>query len=498
MTGSIHRWRKLLEFRWYTFLLAFLVLPNLPLLLAAGPISLLVRGYIDLDYLLIGLLSLFVPRAVTFCLLLAAIALDFVHAICVTYLFAPAEFFHVMRYGGLLSTTRIGLILAAFAITLLLCLAATACTSRRATGPQRRISFVTVSVLILLLALADLRSARRILLRAADEHSAARITRTPTLGLIYSQMIYHRYERGLRLGGQYAMPSATSLALNRLGDYPARDIASPLAQQPNLVLILVESWGLARDLALHRAMVEPYSDPALLARYDVLRGTMPFLGHTTSGEGRELCQSHLGAFLTQGTAPQLERCVPLRMHRAGYSTLAVHGFSGEFFDRKDWYPKLGFDDIWFHDRLQAAGLPNCEGPFWGSCDAAVAMWLGERLRRPGNSPMFAYWVTLNSHLPVSKPPDIHSPYSCNVSAITRDDAGVCSWYQLISVVNRSIHDLALTPPGRPTIFVVVGDHAPPFDKDYERSQFSQSEVPYVILLPKIETSRYSKSRIAVR
>ncbi|HTY85169.1 MAG TPA: hypothetical protein VMB19_13175, partial [Silvibacterium sp.] len=53
------------RFRWYFFLAAFVVLPNLPLLVAARPISLLVRGYIDLDYLVIALLSLFVPRFVT-------------------------------------------------------------------------------------------------------------------------------------------------------------------------------------------------------------------------------------------------------------------------------------------------------------------------------------------------------------------------------------------------------------------------------------------------
>jgi len=47
-----------------------------------------------------------------------------------------------------------------------------------------------------------------------------------------------------------------------------------------------------------------------------------------------------------------------------------------------------------------------------------------------------------------------------------------------------VRDLALMPSGRPTIFVIVGDHAPPFRKDSERAQFSQNEVPYVMLLPK--------------
>ena len=479
MTNQI---RDLIKFRWYLFLLAFLVLPNLPLLLAAHPLSLLVRGYVNLDYLLIGLLSLFVPRIVTLVLLATAILLDFIHAVCITYLFAPAEFFHVVRYGGLLSTTRIGLIVAATMFTLLICLVTAVCTSRRASGQPRRIAFVILLVLIVLFALANLQTARRTRL-LHNETVPRRITRTPTLGLIYSQIIYDRYQRGLRVGGMYAMPSATSLALNHLPDFPTYNLSASQDLQPNLVLVLVESWGLARDLALRRALVETYLDPALLSKYEVLQGTMPFAGPTTSGEKRELCQSHMGLDYDQGTQAQLDHCVPGRMHRAGYHTLAVHGFSGDFFDRKDWYPRLGFEDIWFHDRLHAAGLPDCPGPFPGTCDDAVAAWLGEKLRQPGNAPLFVHWVTLNSHLPIANPPVLKAPISCDVSPITRSNTGICSWYQLVSVVSQSVHDLALTPLGRPTIFVIVGDHAPPFANDFERGQFSPTEVPYVILLP---------------
>jgi len=473
------------EFRWYLFLPAFLILPNLPLLLAAHPLNLLLHGTIDLDYLLIGLLSLFVPRLVTFFLLLAAIVLDFIHAACVTYLFSPAEFMNTMRYGGLLSTTRIGLIVAAFVAALLVCLACVACTSPHLRGRQRRLASATMLVSFLLLALADFGSARDILLHPGDESNAARLSRTPTLGLLYSQVIYQRYERGLRLEGMYAMPSASALALNHLEDYRA----SPPAQQPNVVLVVVESWGLARDLSLRRAMIEPYSDPHLLAKYEVLRGTMPFQGPTTSGEARELCQTHMGAYVAQGTAAQLQRCLPLRMRRMGYRTLAVHGFRGAMYDRKDWYPHMGFEDIWFHDQLQAAGVPDCDGTFKGSCDDAIAAWLGDRLQQPGDAPLFVHWVTLNSHLPLWRPVQLKSPSSCEVSAITRSDPAVCSWYQLISVVSRSMRDLALKPLGRPTIFVIVGDHAPPFDKDFERAQFSSTEVPYVILLPRTEAVR---------
>jgi phosphoglycerol transferase MdoB-like AlkP superfamily enzyme len=40
---------------------------------------------------------------------------------------------------------------------------------------------------------------------------------------------------------------------------------------------------------------------------------------------------------------------------------------------------------------------------------------------------------------------------------------------------------------RPTIFVIVGDHAPPFSDTASRSQFSSAEVPYVLLLPRVHS-----------
>jgi phosphoglycerol transferase MdoB-like AlkP superfamily enzyme len=336
-------------------------------------------------------------------------------------------------------------------------------------------------VLIVILSLSDLRSGRRILLVHNDTSDTApeRFTRTPALGLLYSQFIYERYERGLRLGGQQAMPSATALAMNHLQDYKGQK------QQPNIVLVLVESWGLAHDPALRHAMVDPYSDAGLLARYDVLKGTMPFEGATTSGEGRELCQSHLGSYIAQGTIAQLDRCIPLRLHRMGYHTLAVHGFDGEMYDREEWYPKMGFDDIWFRDRLAAAGMPDCDGPFRGSCDAAVAAWLAGRLREPSDTPLFVHWVTLSSHLPIWQSVENASAGYCGVSAATRNDIAICSWAHLIAMANQSVRDLALGELARPTIFVIVGDHAPPFDKDSERAQFSAAEVPYVTLLPRL-------------
>jgi phosphoglycerol transferase MdoB-like AlkP superfamily enzyme len=43
---------------------------------------------------------------------------------------------------------------------------------------------------------------------------------------------------------------------------------------------------------------------------------------------------------------------------------------------------------------------------------------------------------------------------------------------------------------RPTAFIIVGDHAPPFGDPALRNKFSQSDVPYVILLPRSDHYPY--------
>ena len=104
----------------------------------------------------------------------------------------------------------------------------------------------------------------------------------------------------------------------------------------------------------------------------------------------------------------------------------------------------------------------CPGPFPGICDAAAAGWIGDRLEQDIGSPQFIYWVTLNSHLPVPVPNEVKSAPACSDHEITAGDAAMCSWYQLVFNVHRSVSGLALRQTKRPTIFLIVGDHAPPF------------------------------------
>jgi phosphoglycerol transferase MdoB-like AlkP superfamily enzyme len=158
--------------------------------------------------------------------------------------------------------------------------------------------------------------------------------------------------------------------------------------------------------------------------------------------------------------------------------------NGDMFNWSKWYRVVRFQQMWFNSQFQHEKLPNCDGAFWGTCDAAIAEWMGRLLERRKSNPEFLYWVTLNSHLPVPVPAPLPAAASCSFAQSLAQQPKLCSWYQLIANVHRSVADLAMAKLGRRTVFAIVGDHAPPFSQSALRDRFSPTVVPYVLLIPR--------------
>jgi phosphoglycerol transferase MdoB-like AlkP superfamily enzyme len=185
------------------------------------------------------------------------------------------------------------------------------------------------------------------------------------------------------------------------------------------------------------------------------------------------------------TEEEKDHCLPAVFHDHGYQNIAIHGYVGEMFRRQDWYRSIGFDQRWFKSELSRAGLPECSGAFPGICDGSIAEWIGrDLLSGTSDKPRFIYWVTLNSHLPVPQRPDLPPDQTCSMHPELAHSDPLCSWFRLVSAVHRSVQNLALKPQKRPTVFILVGDHAPPFADSRLRAMFSDTDVPYVILMPR--------------
>ncbi len=273
---------------------------------------------------------------------------------------------------------------------------------------------------------------------------------------------------------RHPLPSTLSHAIGEL----------PANARPNIVLVLTESWGLADDDRVNQAAYRAYRDPAITQRYRIEVGKTQFDGGTIAGEFRELCAEAGGFDVLTASPEDLQGCWPRRLDGEGYSTLAVHGFSSMMFGRRDWYARLGFRETEFLDDLNRTHLAHCQGAFNGMCDEGLADWIGDRLLAAhGPDPTYVHWVTLNTHLPIAPLASGASRQDCAETGID-GETSLCSWLERTLLVHRSVAALANRPGLRPTVFVVVGDHAPPFLNADFRTRFSATHVPYVILMPK--------------
>ena len=474
----------------------YALLVNIPFWVASRWLGLLPIGWFCLEYSVVGLLSLFAPRILTVILLLLVIAADLINAVCKTYYMAPKSC--LANVGGLCDFSGIRILYLAVVVFLIFLVVAIAAVipPKAILRPIRwwaamcLIGFVLVSVSADYVAISHeagllvnpFRASRPNDTNKYGDRSNLWIGRYPSIRLRRDQQIFGRESHVSSSSAKDypSMPSATSAALGAAGITTGRSAK----ELPDLVVIVVESWGLYEDSSVRNALVQSYFQQELLARYKLVQGTVPFIGPTVVGEARELCDSTMGDHIIDANAHELQSCLPDRLARLGYHSVAIHGMSERMFDRRAWYERVGFQKRLFRDQLQQQELPVCDGAFVGICDAAIANQIGHSLETERTYPEFVYWMTLGSHLPVSVPSGLPAGDSCSINPFLAQQPALCSWYQLVANVHESVSRLAMTTLSRPTVFVVVGDHAPPFATPAIRDQFSQAAVPYLVLIPR--------------
>lgn len=84
-----------------------------------------------------------------------------------------------------------------------------------------------------------------------------------------------------------------------------------------------------------------------------------------------------------------------RIRAKGYRARALHNVSGEFYNRRHAYGRMGFDELVFKEELMAAGLP-AEG--WAVHDRELLAY-SARTIAAGTGKQFAIVITASTHLP---------------------------------------------------------------------------------------------------
>jgi hypothetical protein len=247
----------------------------------------------------------------------------------------------------------------------------------------------------------------------------------------------------------------------------------------NVVVVLVESLGYLTDPRPRGMIDAPLYDARVLQKYTVTSGHTGYYGSTTFGEMRELCDTrepYEDFSATSGTS-----CLPERLHMRGYKTIAVHGFSGEVFERKEWYPKVGFDKELFGEDLLTRTKRRCGGAFRSVCDADLAPLIAKEAAYT-NKPRFIYWLTLNTHIPV-EPGDARTNFACQSGKTAFARPSVCRMGELWHDLFTAIAQLALDPAVGPAEILIVGDHAPPLWSKRGRAMFAPGQVAWYRLTP---------------
>ncbi len=462
------------SWRGVLYCLAYLILPNLPVWIFQPQLKVMPHGYWNVEALLLGVFALFLPSSVTFLLLLLEMSAALIYLVCYTYQFSLESFFQAAHSFTVLPDHLQLRAWAALAVIVLLAWIV-AYEIPRPKGKARAWTAAGVFVLCLLPVGIDTLNGYNPSIPIDHLNAASRLTLSP-LAILADREAYFFHQASLeRRMRDVELDSASMQVVNLLKP-------TSQAEAPNVVLVLVESWGLLRDPRLASALTSGYDDAGFRSKYTVSYGAAPFIGPTIAGEARELCHSQMEFKLLDISPARSETCLPDYFHGRNYRDIAVHGYVGGMFNRSTWYKTIGFDQMWFLHDLRQEGLPVCNGAFPGICDGSIAQWIGSTLLPASASrPEFVYWVTLNSHLPV---PVLAEDGSCPAEAAPGRRKSFCSWFQLIERVHHSVQKLAEGIQGRPTIFVLVGDHMPPFSDPSLRAMFSQTEVPYVVLSPK--------------
>lgn len=492
---------------WLSVVAFYAVLANIAYWIVSREFSFSRLGWFCIQYAVVGLLALIVPRLLAAALLFFVISADLVCGVCMSYYLPIGQCLANVSVAHALSGRRLLCAIAAVLLALLTVLTAALLPARALQAKQRLMAALCLLVFATTILAVDCLSIRLatghmpVLLgaRAADDGVdwrliSTRLVRIPIIRLARMEMNDAKIRAWEKNGAasQTPVPSAAAIALRAAGI----TAGGGNHELPNVVLILVESWGLASDSPLNDSLVAPYVQPDVMARYAVVQGKVPYYGSTIPGEARELCGSGFGFRLLVAPAGDLQSCLPARLASLGYHDLAAHGMSEHMFNRKVWYKAIGFQERWFHDQFKQDGLPDCMGIFIGTCDADIAAWIGRRLEEPNPRPYFIHWMTLNSHLPVPVPSQLSDGAPCSLALSLTPNSPLCSWYQLVANVHSSVARLAMGPLARSTVFVIVGDHAPPFGDPVLRRRFSQTDVPYLILLPRM--AHISNSEVMAR
>lgn len=170
--------------------------------------------------------------------------------------------------------------------------------------------------------------------------------------------------------------------------------------------------------------------------------------------------------------------LPRLARERGYRSVAIHGNTGEFFQRRRAYEQMGFDELLFMEELTPQGVAGA----WD--DQLLAH--SAKLLAAADEPTLHFVITITSHTPFDKlPPDNRELF--------REPRTVAHRYlNSMRYVDRALERyMAALPAG--TTVVLYGDHESNV-QGYADSSRHEDRVPWLIVEKERDLSLRQRSR----
>lgn len=270
--------------------------------------------------------------------------------------------------------------------------------------------------------------------------------------------------------------------------YPSDKVADTSEKQPNVLLILSESFTdfeALGDLRTDQTVLPFWRE--FTQREDVHSGTLVM---STLGGGTVYSEFQVLTGITTAfdypSSPYtqcLDRTVaslPAQAAQLGYTTAAVHPAEGANYNRVGALPWLGFDTCVFREDLTLAPEDTTRGFMR---DSALFRQVTGMLEET-DDPMFLFCITMQNHGGYT-----NTDYESPVQLLWPEGCDEAEQYLgLVHESDVALAELigALEELEEPTLVIFFGDHQPELGSDFsqavldESNPFAQYTTPYLI------------------
>ncbi|MFT6283861.1 MAG: phosphoglycerol transferase MdoB-like AlkP superfamily enzyme [Arenicella sp.] len=183
-------------------------------------------------------------------------------------------------------------------------------------------------------------------------------------------------------------------------------------------------------------------------------------------------------------------CLPKILTDHGYETYWYHGYTKEFFNRKQYHESIGFEDVYAKEEFEADGYNSKNDIGWGVPDTVLFETVFNKLDDMANKgkPFFTEILTLTNHQPFD-----WDYGELEVGPNPHDKAqGVYKKYQkgttyTDKALGQFWNKFKKSKFAENTIVIITADHGVPFYPSEEMSAVDKREIlfriPFVLIDP---------------